>query len=325
MGVVVMEVIRTTVTRPYAEHRLYSSPSPAFSSPSFLCARARVSIVMIPSLILVLRLCSDMLLPLVDVLGRGVSVVLPSSCGLMSFFVRRAAEDAVASRHGHIYRGRTLRVEFTGQPRNTAGYSSVNPNTIPPGGGGGGGGGAAAPYHLHGGGGMGGTGGGGSSGPRKTGYRAIVSYLPPGCRWQDLKDHMRRAGPVIYAEVFGAGRGVVEFEYEDDLRYAVRTLDKTELRVEGRGSIVKVRRQRLPQEERAGDFRVAVVLAVVGRESGPCKEKEGANAVLRQQAMVGKESRERRGVYSYIDMFTCACMPGRRRLTVEFCPGFCPW
>lgn len=51
---------------------------------------------------------------------------------------------------------------------------------------------------------------------------------------------MRRAGPVIYAEVFGAGRGVVEFEYEDDLRYAIRSLDKTELRVEGRGSIVKV-------------------------------------------------------------------------------------
>ena len=54
--------------------------------------------------------------------------------------------------------------------------------------------------------------------------------LPSSGSWQDLKDHMREAGDVCYADVFGNGKGVVEFLHRDDARYAVRCLDDTKFR-----------------------------------------------------------------------------------------------
>nr|CAJ20669.1 splicing factor, putative [Toxoplasma gondii RH] len=146
---------------------------------------------------------------------------MSDSCyAFVEFETIRAAEDAVACRHGYLYRGRSLRVEFTAQPARRLGS---NPNFIPMGG-------ASGP-------------------PRRTGFRALVSFLPPGCRWQHLKDHMRRAGPVGFAEVLSHGRGVVEFEHAEDLKYAVRSLDKSEMRVEGRGSVIKVRSRKRKGEQ----------------------------------------------------------------------------
>ncbi|KAK6919189.1 hypothetical protein RJ641_015093 [Dillenia turbinata] len=54
----------------------------------------------------------------------------------------------------------------------------------------------------------------------------IVHGPPNRASWQDLKmgeitDHMRKAGDVCYAEVFHKG---------DDMKYAIRKLDDTELR-----------------------------------------------------------------------------------------------
>jgi len=42
-----------------------------------------------------------------------------------------------------------------------------------------------------------------SRGPpgRRSNYRVFVSGLPPTGSWQDLKDHMREAGDVCYADV----------------------------------------------------------------------------------------------------------------------------
>ena len=54
--------------------------------------------------------------------------------------------------------------------------------------------------------------------------------LPPTGSWQDLKDHMREAGDVCYADVFKDGTGVVEFLRYDDMKYAVRKLDDTKFR-----------------------------------------------------------------------------------------------
>jgi hypothetical protein len=54
--------------------------------------------------------------------------------------------------------------------------------------------------------------------------------LPPTGSWQDLKDHMREAGNVCYADVFKDGTGVVEFIRYDDMKYAVRNLDDTKFR-----------------------------------------------------------------------------------------------
>lgn len=61
----------------------------------------------------------------------------------------------------------------------------------------------------------------------------VVIYLlglPPSGSWQDLKDHMREAGDVCYADVFRDGTGVVEFVRKEDMTYAVRKLDNTKFR-----------------------------------------------------------------------------------------------
>ncbi|XP_015684313.1 serine/arginine-rich splicing factor 1, partial [Protobothrops mucrosquamatus] len=116
------------------------------------------------------------------------------------------AEDAVYGRDGYDYDGYRLRVEF---PRSGRGTGR---------GGGGGGGGGGAPR--------------GRYGPpsRRSEYRVIVSGLPPSGSWQDLKDHMREAGDVCYADVFRDGTGVVEFVRKEDMTYAVRKLDNTKFR-----------------------------------------------------------------------------------------------
>jgi arginine/serine-rich splicing factor 1/9 len=57
-----------------------------------------------------------------------------------------------------------------------------------------------------------------------------IAGLPPSGSWQDLKDHMREAGDVCYADVFKDGTGVVEFLRYDDMKYAVRKLDDTKFR-----------------------------------------------------------------------------------------------
>lgn len=54
-----------------------------------------------------------------------------------------------------------------------------------------------------------------------------ISYNIPSGSWQDLKDHMREAGDVCYADVYRDGTGVVEFVRKEDMTYAIRKLDNT--------------------------------------------------------------------------------------------------
>ena len=54
--------------------------------------------------------------------------------------------------------------------------------------------------------------------------------LPPTGSWQDLKDHMREAGDVCYADVYKDGTGVVEFLRYEDMKYAARKLDDSKFR-----------------------------------------------------------------------------------------------
>ena len=58
----------------------------------------------------------------------------------------------------------------------------------------------------------------------------LVAGLPPSGSWQDLKDHMREAGDVCYADVYKDGTGVVEFMKYDDMKYAARKLDDSKFR-----------------------------------------------------------------------------------------------
>ncbi|RVE43051.1 hypothetical protein evm_012282 [Chilo suppressalis] len=119
----------------------------------------------------------------------------------------RDADDAVRARDGYDYDGYRLRVEF---PR------------------GGGGGGRGA---------RGGGGGdrfprGAARGPpaRRSEFRVLVTGLPPSGSWQDLKDHMREAGDVCFADTFKDGTGVVEFLRHEDMKYAVKKLDDSRFR-----------------------------------------------------------------------------------------------
>lgn len=54
--------------------------------------------------------------------------------------------------------------------------------------------------------------------------------LPPSGSWQDLKDHMREAGDVCFADVYKDGTGVVEFLRFDDMKYAFKKLDDSRFR-----------------------------------------------------------------------------------------------
>ncbi|KAH3885229.1 hypothetical protein DPMN_009222 [Dreissena polymorpha] len=153
----------------------------------------------------------------------------------------RDAVDAVRDRDGYNYDGYTLRVEFPrgsgpGGPSEFGGGFRGGSRGGFGGGGGGGGGGFR--------GGGGGGGGGGRGGPpsRRSEYRVLVSGLPPTGSWQDLKDHMREAGDVCYADVYKDGTGVCEFLRKEDMKYACRKLDDSKFKShEGETSYVRVK------------------------------------------------------------------------------------
>nr|SVE75488.1 EOG090X0HR1 [Daphnia dolichocephala] len=149
----------------------------------------------------------------------------------------RDAEDAVHARDGYDYDGYRLRVEFPrGSQNSGSGHRGSGSRSGGRGGGDGGGRG--------GGGGGDGSNGGRSRGPpaRRTNYRVIVTGLPPTGSWQDLKDHMREAGDVCYADTYKDGTGMVEFLRYEDMKYAIKKLDDSRFRShEGEVSYVRVK------------------------------------------------------------------------------------
>uniref|UniRef100_A0A336MV56 CSON005778 protein n=1 Tax=Culicoides sonorensis TaxID=179676 RepID=A0A336MV56_CULSO len=59
---------------------------------------------------------------------------------------------------------------------------------------------------------------------------------------QDLKDHMREAGDVCFADVYKDGTGVVEFLRLEDMKYAIKKLDDSRFRShEGEVAYIRVR------------------------------------------------------------------------------------
>ncbi|XP_061401564.1 serine/arginine-rich splicing factor 1B-like [Musca autumnalis] len=136
----------------------------------------------------------------------------------------RDADDAVKARDGYDYDGYRLRVEF---PR-------------------GGGPGSYRGSRNEGGGGGRGRDGGGRSGrgppTKRSQYRVQVTGLPASGSWQDLKDHMREAGDVCFADAYKDGTGVVEFLRLEDMKYAIKKLDDSRFRShEGEVSYIRVR------------------------------------------------------------------------------------
>ncbi|KAM4701974.1 serine/arginine-rich splicing factor 9-like [Discoglossus pictus] len=149
---------------------------------------------------------------------RSVELKNRSRCSSSPFaFIKfqdpRDAEDAVFGRNGYDFGSCRLRVEFPRPFRGSWGD----------------GGGYGAPR--------------GRNGPpsRRSDFRVLVSGLPPSGSWQDLKDHMRKAGDVCYADVHKDGMGIVEFIRKEDMEYALRKLDDTKFRShEGENYYIRV-------------------------------------------------------------------------------------
>ncbi|KAH7939273.1 hypothetical protein HPB52_009745 [Rhipicephalus sanguineus] len=67
--------------------------------------------------------------------------------------------------------------------------------------------------------------------PTRTEYQLTVENLSSRVSWQDLKDYMRQAGEVTYADAHRLRRneGVVEFATYSDMKNALDKLDNTDL------------------------------------------------------------------------------------------------
>ncbi|XP_024970386.1 serine/arginine-rich splicing factor SR34A-like isoform X4 [Cynara cardunculus var. scolymus] len=148
----------------------------------------------------------------------------PCYC-FVEFANARDAEDAIRGRDGYNFDGCRLRVELAHGGR---GQSSSGDGRGDYGGG-----------HRS----------GSSSGrfgiSQHSEYRVVVRGLPSSASWQDLKDHMRRAGDVCFAEVSRDSEGtfgLVDYTNYEDMKYAIRKLDDTEFRNPWTKTYIRVRK-----------------------------------------------------------------------------------
>jgi len=87
--------------------------------------------------------------------------------------------------------------------------------------------------------------------PERTDHRITVSGLPASGSWQDLKDHMREAGEVVYADVYKDGTAVCEFRSYDDMKWAIKNLDDTKFKShENETAYITIKRDR-PRRSRS--------------------------------------------------------------------------
>lgn len=88
--------------------------------------------------------------------------------------------------------------------------------------------------------------------PTRTNYRLIVENLSSRISWQDLKDYMRQAGEVTYADAHKQHRneGVVEFASFSDMKNAIEKLDDTELN----GRRIRLVEDKSAKRRRSGSY-----------------------------------------------------------------------
>ncbi|XP_037962605.1 serine-arginine protein 55 isoform X4 [Plutella xylostella] len=146
--------------------------------------------------------------------GRIRDILIKNGYGFVEFDDYRDADDAVYELNGKELLGERVQVERArGSPRGADSWRGRGPpprassrSRAPP---------RREPYGP----------------PTRTEYRLVVENLSSRISWQDLKDYMRQAGEVTYADAHKQHRneGVVEFSSHADMRAAIEKLDGTEL------------------------------------------------------------------------------------------------
>ncbi|CAD6272477.1 unnamed protein product [Miscanthus lutarioriparius] len=142
--------------------------------------------------------------------GRIVEIDLkipprPPGFAFVEFEDPRDAEDAIYGRDGYNFDGHRLRVELAHGGRGPSSFDR------------------SSSYSS--------AGQRGAS--KRSDYRVMVTGLPSSASWQDLKDHMRRAGDVCFTDVYrdaGATIGLADYTNYEDMKHAIRKLDDSEFR-----------------------------------------------------------------------------------------------
>lgn len=151
-------------------------------------------------------------------------------CGIVEFASEEDAQNAITTLTDTELKGRMIFVREDREIGNQAVGGSVASGATSGGGGGGGASGAS---------------GGGSRGHQNT--SVYVWNLAPETSWQDLKDHMRKAGNVDSATILtnaqgeSLGCGVVAYQRPQEAVRAIRELQDSELH----GQIINVREDRV--------------------------------------------------------------------------------
>ncbi|XP_062365026.1 serine/arginine-rich splicing factor 4 isoform X3 [Cinclus cinclus] len=138
--------------------------------------------------------------------GKILEVDLKNGYGFVEFDDLRDADDAVYELNGKDLCGERVIVEHARGPRRDSSYGSGRSK------------------HLR-------SGRDKYGPPTRTEYRLIVENLSSRCSWQDLKDYMRQAGEVTYADAHKGRKneGVIEFKSYSDMKRALEKLDGTEV------------------------------------------------------------------------------------------------
>ncbi|KAK8457960.1 hypothetical protein SEVIR_3G277600v4 [Setaria viridis] len=152
--------------------------------------------------------------------GRIVEIDLkipprPPGFAFVEFEDPRDAEDAIYGRDGYNFDGHRLRVELAHGGRGPSFDRSSSHNSV-----------------------------GRRGATRRSDYRVMVTGLPSSASWQDLKDHMRRAGDVCFSDVYreaGATIGIADYTNYEDMKHAIRKLDESEFRNAFSRSYIRVR------------------------------------------------------------------------------------
>ncbi|TVU21159.1 hypothetical protein EJB05_30783, partial [Eragrostis curvula] len=197
----------------------------------------------------------------------------PPGYAFVEFEDPRDADDAIYGRDGYNFDGYRLRVELAHGGRGQS-YSYDRPSSYSSG------------RHA------------GVS--RRSDYRVMVTGLPSSASWQDLKDHMRRAGDVCFSDVYreaGETIGIVDYTNYDDMKYAIRKLDDSQFRNAFSRAYIRVReydarsrsRSRSRSYSRSPSYSRSMTPKSVSRSPSPVDESL-LEEDLRAEALAGAEA-----------------------------------